>query len=330
MTIMIQHPAVERLARELSLDADRLLDACSVARVSVLDGVSLIALALELPAHRPIEQQENRPLSHLADERLPDDEKAVPTTPPPAELPEEVPAVLSKPSEPPRVWTPARDQLLLKLRSEGLFPRQIHGPLNALPGLPIASSAAVAVRLSELRRKGLVPVPVPVRSPAASEEPPEPPPPAAPQLPAPAAATKPDASDLWTDERRELLRVCWERGDVAADIMQRLNELPGPAFSHPNAIYKAAAARQLRRLPRPVEWGSRPAPDGAVPMTEADVFNWLKSQGEDPKRHGDVVSLLLAANSLRDSLHLPPFYIDENVIDGNLDFSRIRSGDLAA
>lgn len=325
MTILIQHPAVERLARELSLDTDRLLDACTDARVSVLDGVSLIALAPELPANRPVEPQENRPLSQLADERLPDDEKTVPPpAPPPAEMPEEVAAVLSKPSEPPRVWTPERDRLLVNLRSEGLLPREIFPRLNALPGIPVGWVDAVSQRISFMRRQGVLPRAEPsgAAGNASSRH--------KPAASSPAAATKPDASDLWTGERRELLRVCWERGDVAADIMQRLNELPGPAFTHPNAIYKAAAARQLRRLPRPVEPRSRPAPDGAVPMTEADVFNWLKSQGEDPKQHGDVLSLLRAANSLRDSLHLPPFYIDENVIDGNLDFSRIRSGDLAA
>ena len=416
MTILIQHPAVERLARELSLDPDHLLDACSTARVSVLDGVSVIALASELPATRPVAPQENQPLSQRVDERPASGEKTLPPpaptpaempeevlpvsatpseavrssrstcaikvwteerdqllmqlreqgiasqeifdrlcalpglpiasvpamlvrlstlrrknllqpdcAPPPAEMPEEMAAVLSKPSDPPLVWTPERDRLLVDLRSKGLLPREIFPRLNALPGIPVGSVDAVSQRISFMRRQGVLPraEAAGAAGKAAAGQKPE--------TREPESAPSAPSAFLWTDERRELLRVCWERGDLAADIMVRLNELPGPRITHANVIYHAAAARQLKRTPLPpaAPHGRRSA-EGTVPMTSADVWNWMEAQGENPAVHPDTGGLLRAANRLRDNLQLPRFYIDEEVIDGNLDFRPVTVAEKAA
>jgi hypothetical protein len=306
MTILIQHPAVERLARELSLDPDRLLDACAAARVSVLDGVSLIALASDLPVSRPVQPHENQPLSQRVDERPAAGEKTLPPpAPPPAEMPEEVPAVLSKPSDPPRVWTPERDRLLVDLRSKGLLPREISPRLNALPGIPVGSVDAVSQRISLMRRQGVLPS---AKAGGAN-------------LPPPFVPAR-----VWTEEREQLLLQLFGQGMTHQAIFDRLCALPGAPIVSINAM--KSKLQHLR--PKPALPRGRRSAEGTVPMTSADVWNWMKAQGENPAVHPDTGGLLRAANKLRDSLDLPRFYIDEEVIDGNLDFRPVTVAEKAA
>ncbi len=330
MTILIQHPAVERLARELSLDPDRLLDACSVARVSVLDGVSVIALASDLPATRPVAPQEKQPLSQRVDERLAAGEKTLPPpAPPPAEMPEEMAAVLSKSSEPPRVWTPARDRLLVELRSAGLLPKKILPRLNALPGIPVASEAAVYWRISFMRKEGLLarPKSAGADGKATSGRKPETRVPA--PVPKAAVADLPTPSEparVWTEERKQLLLQLFGQGMTHQAIFDRLCALPGAPIVSINAM--KSKLQHLR--PKPALPHGRRSAEGTVPMTSADVWNWMKAQGENPAVHPDTGGLLRAANKLRDSLDLPRFSIDEDVIDGNLDFRPVMVAEKAA
>ena len=247
-----------------------------------------------------------------------------PTAPRPPE-PNRYP-VATLPPLPMRKWTPERVEMLINLRSTGMFWHPIMDALNELPGEKILSPGAVTTKWHELKNKGKIfkaqmppapatsgPIPPPPPAPPAlPDNKIPPPPPAAAGIEKPVAMPgrqHPGAVKLnppsnepppneWSDKRREQLRLRWERGDLVPEIRAHLNSLLGPVLSERTIITKAAAMGL-----------NRPPPDAPYQATISEIKDWFRQNGGRPEKVSTDKRLVTAANDLRRVLKLKPFAV---------------------
>ncbi|UXQ89146.1 hypothetical protein [Synechococcus phage MinM1] len=143
----------------------RLLDGHDLAESIVATRAAALRDARDLfaPEYEQAEESEEHPAEETAEDPAEDRQEQLPAPAEPSPAPRAsrvAPSVRTpdsgqpdQPAEEPRVWTPERDALALRMKAAGAPITEIWQACNALPGPAIASSNSTQVRLSTLKKR---------------------------------------------------------------------------------------------------------------------------------------------------------------------------------
>lgn len=189
------------------------------------------------------------------------------------------------------VWTPERIALARELDEKRMQAIDIWRALNALPGPPVRTPGSVNAKLYELRH-GPRPrdVSYHTQTPPAKV----------------VAAPPPPPFGEWTDERRRMGRMMYERGDSLHFIVDRLAKTPGAPLNITAVAIevKRAGWRRPSRLPASV---APPPPAHTIPLSAEEIVAYVHRHGDKLAVFDTFDGILETANKLRAEAHLPPF-----------------------
>lgn len=230
-------------------------------------------------------------------------------------------------------FTDERILLMTTLRARGATWVDIHEAVAALPGPALASADATCMKWHNLQKAGRLPNVSGVESlPAQATRlavpsapapvivdlvlpPPNVKPPTRyvmaaetlqPALRAAATTTIPlNAEEMRrADQRRARLKVMWQSGASADEIMIALNRMPGPIITAKEVVRKAAACGFVRPAV-----GEPEAYKTGGPASLEVIKSWFRTGGGDPDVIPAQARLLTAVNALRRLMMLPPFEV---------------------